>query len=552
MHPSEPFPHFVEDVLAFFHEALPARATLDGVHLHDDLLEDLSRQGVDSHARTLAGFSRRLEQIDRKALSEPEQVDHRILAAALEGLIFDIERVRAWERSPLIYAETLGAGLAGPTYLAYAPEADRARRLVSRLRQVPRLAKSCTDNVREPAAIVVKLGLEAWRGVRTFLERDLPRGFARLDDLHVLGDLADASQEATEAVSACIDHFEREVAPKARASFRLGADVVEHSIRSVEGINASSERAMELGLRWLSEAQEEFRQTAASIEKGEPSEVWRSIKTRLLSARGPLDGARETLDELGGYLNKQTVVGMPDGELPLLAPAPEFNRWQQATLWAAGPFEPKPTRPRLTLALGDVSWPEDRKREHALDLNQATRRVLLAREANPGRLTLVNTLRAIESKTRKATFFASRSFRDGWSLYAQRALLDSGYHRNEPELRLAQIAETLVALSRLVVAIRLHADDMSVEQGVRFFKDEAYLEESTARREAERGVFDPGYMFQALGHRLLLRLRHDFSEQHSTSPSHRAFHDALLGQGAAPIWAHRRLLLKDQETVTLD
>ena len=35
---------------------------------------------------------------------------------------------------------------------------------------------------------------------------------------------------------------------------------------------------------------------------------------------------------------------------------------------------------------------------------------------------------------------------------------------------------------------------MSVEQGVRFFRDEAFLEEASARREAERGTFDPSYI----------------------------------------------------------
>src|SRR5688572_32004617 len=58
MHPSEPFPHFVDDFLAYLQEVLPTQASFDGVHLHDDLLEDLSRPGVESHVRTLAGFSR--------------------------------------------------------------------------------------------------------------------------------------------------------------------------------------------------------------------------------------------------------------------------------------------------------------------------------------------------------------------------------------------------------------------------------------------------------------------------------------------------------------
>jgi hypothetical protein len=57
-------------------------------------------------------------------------------------------------------------------------------------------------------------------------------------------------------------------------------------------------------------------------------------------------------------------------------------------------------------------------------------------------------------------------------------------------LQLGQLAESLVRLARFVVGIRLHADDWSVEQGVRFFQNEAYLEESHARREAERGKVD--------------------------------------------------------------
>jgi hypothetical protein len=64
MHPSEPFPHFVDDYLAYLYEALPSQASLDGVHLHDDLLEDFGRPAIEAHARARAGLGRRLQQID--------------------------------------------------------------------------------------------------------------------------------------------------------------------------------------------------------------------------------------------------------------------------------------------------------------------------------------------------------------------------------------------------------------------------------------------------------------------------------------------------------
>ena len=51
MYPSEPFPHFVDDYLAYLHEVFPSQASLDGVHLHDDLLEDLAEPPAEAGHR---------------------------------------------------------------------------------------------------------------------------------------------------------------------------------------------------------------------------------------------------------------------------------------------------------------------------------------------------------------------------------------------------------------------------------------------------------------------------------------------------------------------
>jgi uncharacterized protein (DUF885 family) len=87
---------------------------------------------------------------------------------------------------------------------------------------------------------------------------------------------------------------------------------------------------------------------------------------------------------------------------------------------------------------------------------------------------------------------------------------------------------------------------------MRFFRDEAYLEEATARREAERGTFDPGYLVYSVGKLMLLKLRRDYKERQGSKYSLRGFHDAVLAQGSAPFWAHRRLLLGDGADAPLD
>jgi len=122
-------------------------------------------------------------------------------------------------------------------------------------------------------------------------------------------------------------------------------------------------------------------------------------------------------------------------------------------------------------------------------------------------------------------------------------MVESGFRRNDQTLRLGQLAEALIRLARFIVSIRLHAEDMSVEQGMRFFRDEAFLEEGTARREAERGTFDPTYLVYSVGKLMLLKLRKDFKEQQGGKYSQRAFHDQLLGNGTATFGVHRQLML---------
>jgi uncharacterized protein (DUF885 family) len=97
-----------------------------------------------------------------------------------------------------------------------------------------------------------------------------------------------------------------------------------------------------------------------------------------------------------------------------------------------------------------------------------------------------------------------------------------------------------------VVGIRLHCEDMSVEQAVRFFREEAFLEEASARREAERGTFDPSYILYSTGKLMLLKLREDYQTRLGAKYSLRTFHDTLLANGSVPLWLHRKLMLGEE------
>ncbi|MBF8301161.1 MAG: hypothetical protein HW394_1531 [Acidobacteria bacterium] len=552
MHPSEPFPHFVDDYLAYLHEVLPSQASADGVHLHDDLLEDFSRSSVEAHVRALAGFGRRLKQIDPAHLPPGERVEHPIVASNIEARMHDLETVRTWERNPQLYADALGTSLAGQALFAYAPEAERARRVVSKLRQAPRLVQAARDNIRDAPGIFVKIGLETWRGVLKFIDADLPRAFSSLDDLHVLGELADASTEAAQAIGGYVEYLETDLAPRGKASFRLGRDTFERKLKLEEGITLNADRLLAIALRELHEVQEEFRTLAGRVNGGDPIAAWRAAKEQHPAPGQLVAVAQEQVKELAEFLQRHAIVSLPDSEPVVVAPSPEFYRWACASMWTPGPFESKPSRAYYYVTDVDRGWAPERQKEHMRDFNVPTLWNISIHEVYPGHFLHFQHLRQVDSKVRKSMLFAPASFVEGWAHYCEHMMVEAGFRRGDATFKLGQLAEALVRLARVVVAIRLHCEDLSVEQGMRIFRDEAFLEEATARREAERGTFDPTYLVYSVGKLMMLKLRRDYKDRLAGTFSLRAFHDAVLAQGNAPFWAHRRLLLDDASDAVLE
>src|SRR5256886_2741224 len=452
---SEPLSHFVDDLLGYLHETHPTHATLDGVHTHDDLLEDVSRHAVDSEARALAGYLRRLDEINRDALTAIEKLEHRMLTSHLQGRMFELEAVRTWEKNPQYYSDLLASSLAGQTLFSHAPASERARRVLSKLRQTPRLMQAARDNIKEPPGIYVKVGIETMRGALKFIDDELPRAFKDVDDLHLLGDLADAQTEASQAIGAYLEYLDTEVAPRARASFRLGRDKFEQKLKLEEGLDIPIERLLAIATRELEATQEAFKSLAGRMNGGDPLETWARTKARHPAPGELVSVGREQLEELATFLERQALVTLPAGEPITVAPTPEFYRWSFASMWTPGPFETKPTRAYYYLTDVDPSRPAGGQEKHQGDFNFATLWSISIHEVYPGHFLHYQHLRRVESKARKSLLFAPASFVEGWAHYCEQMMIEAGFGRQDYTIALGQLVESLIRLAPFLACIRL-------------------------------------------------------------------------------------------------
>ena len=551
MYSAEPLSHFVEHYLGYLYETHPTAAAFDGIHQYDDLLEDPSQSALDQQARELGGLARRLGAISKGGMTPTEQIERQFLEASIRGRIFELEEVRSWQRNPQRYAEVLATSLAAQALFPYAAVEERARRILSKLRQAPRLVDAARQTIEQPPGIFVKEGLKSFEGLAEFIERDLPQALSELDDLHLLGDLADASTETATAIREYTQHLREDVAPTARGSFRLGRDRFEEKLKLEEGITLGADRLLAIAKRELAETQEEFRRVAGRLG-GDVATALENAKRTHPSDAALVPTAQQQVETLAAFVERKGLASVPGGELPIVASTPPFYRWTFASLWTPGPFETKPLPTYYYLTGVDPAWPAAQQEEHLRDFHDGALWAISMHETYPGHLLQHQHVCRLESKLRKSTLVGSIAFVEGWAHYSEQLMIEAGFGGRDDQIKLGQLAEALIRLARFVVGIQLHAEDLSVEQGVRFFRDEAFMEEASARREAERGTFDPGYVLYSAGKLMLLKLRADYEAKQQGKFSLKGFHDRLLGHGAVPFWMHRRLLLGDHAGAALD
>jgi uncharacterized protein (DUF885 family) len=116
---------------------------------------------------------------------------------------------------------------------------------------------------------------------------------------------------------------------------------------------------------------------------------------------------------------------------------------------------------------------------------------------------------------------------EGWALYAERLAAETGWYEGDPEGLLGQMNDALFRARRLVVDTGLHTKGWTRQQAIDY---------GIEASEVERYVVNPGqacaYM---IGQLKLVELRGKARDALGAKFSDKAFHNAVLGMGTAPL-----------------
>lgn len=552
----ERFEAFVDAFLDHFAQRHPSIAAGNGLHQYDDRLEDFSASAVGAEIESWNALKTRLAALPVGPLTPDERVDHRIVGGLIDAWLLDLDVNRNWQKNLMIYAAAIADGVHNLMTMESAPAEVRAQRIIAKLRGVPLLLAAARANLTAPPKVMAERGVRMLKGASGMLTADVPLAFASLTDTTLKGGLLAATSSAAREIDLFVAWFEQERLPAANASYAVGKDNLEARYRAEELIDLSAAQLLAIGERELAVQEKAFTGAAARVDKSRPAlTVWRKVLANH-PARGALvPAAQQAIDELQAFVVAKRLVTLPPSERVVVAAAPPFDLGV-ASMHSSPPLELTPVKSYFYVTDAQAGWDAARQDAWLQKFNIPTLSVMSAHEVMPGHYVHSVFMRQTPGKIRRIwiglnPFPQPSSGQDGWAHYAEQMMLDEGFRADDPRYRMAQASEALTRICRLISGIQQHTNGWTVEQAAALFETRAHLPPPAARQEAERATYDPTYGGYFLGKLAMLKLRADVQAARGAAFNLREFHEQVMRNGIAPLWAHRQLLLPGDSSPVL-
>ena len=536
------FDALVEEAFEELWGLYPGWAVYLGKHEYDGVVPDWSAEADRARLSRLDDIATRLRSL--RDLDMEQEADRALLLGAIDATVFDRTKLREPEINPMQWVYLVDPDL----YLRrrFAPVADRAEIVVGLLGRVAdtvAAAKRRLDDTLDRT--ICAWGITAADGLAGMLEEEVVAAFSAEIDVALRDRLRQVVSDASAELRAFSRWLKEERLPFAGDHFAIGRSHMEEMLAHNEMIEMPLDELLAIGEENLAQNRAAFEAVAAELDPdASPRQVYeREVESRHAPRGGLIDQTRGMLEEIREFLVEHDIITIPSEVRAEVAATPRHMRWAFAMMDTPGPYETVATDAYYFVTPVEDDWSDEKAEEWLRALNTYVLEDISIHEAYPGHY--VHFLHYASAPTEVSRRLTSYAFTEGWAHYTEQMMYEEGFRAAEPRFRLAQLVEALVRNCRFVCAIRMHAHGMSVDEATRFFLENAYYTETAARKEAERGTFDPGYFSYTLGKLQILSLREDYRAMMGDDFDLKTFHDELLSRGAPPVTLMRRRLMAE-------
>jgi len=522
---------FVLDSLALS----PSYATQQGYHSHhgislDDQLDDFSAAGIAAQRALLARTEASLAALKADMLDAEERADVRIMRDAVGNAKLELDEIQSFKHNPTGYVELVGNALYTHYTLHYAPDQERFRHIIARLKRIPTLVQQAEGNLVDSPEVWNRVAREENAGNIDLIDKELRHACpADLQDAY--GQAAAPALTALKSLNAWLE----QTLAKHPRDWRLGKDLYAKKFRYTLETDVRPEQLLAAAEADLTKIRADLATLAAPATV---EQALAAVASHHATPANYMDAAGQTLASATAFVRQKDLLDLPKNDNLQVIETPVFMR---GTYGVGGFNSAPPLEPQLGAFYWVTpipsSWPQSRIDSKLREYNTSGFQHLTVHEAMPGHYVQAEYANEVRPRSRRLlrAIYGNGAYIEGWAVYSQKFMADAGYESATPGYRLTLDKQMLRVIANTILDVRLQTMGMTDQQALELMTKQAYQETEEATAKLQRAQLSscqlPTYYAGLRG----WLAAHDTYKSRFPARSAKQFREAALREGAVPL-----------------
>ncbi len=510
-----------------------------------------------SRQRQLAFIDEWLEKfgkLDGSKMSDKQRTDLALLTNKLQSDRWYLTTFREFEWNPAMY--NVASSIDFILNTEYASQPQRLRTLLKRIATVPQYYVAARASIVNPTREHTQLAIAQSAGVLSVLD-DLNKAaqasILTPTEKQLYNARITAARTAVQGYAAWLTEQDAALAQNGARSFRIGKELYEQKFNydiqasvSAEQMYQKALAAREKLLEHMDSLSDElWVKTMGNVAKPQDRTAKIGMVIDKLSSNhvAPADFVpeiRRQIPQLQEWVTSHNLLTM-DPQKPLVVrETPPYQRGVAgASIEAPGPYRPQ-DRTYYNVTPLDGETPE--QAESSLrEYNHWILQILNIHEAIPGHYTQL--IYANKSPSLVKSIFGNGAMIEGWAVYGERMMLESGYGNNEAEMWLMYSKWNLRSVTNTILDYSVHVLGMTEAQAIDLLTRQAFQTRREATEKWRRVQLSSVQLTSYFsGYSEIMDLREQRKQALGSRFVLKDFHEQFLSYGSAPVKVIRELM----------
>ena len=510
-----------------------------------------------SRQRQLAFIDEWLEKfgkLDGSKMSDKQRTDLALLTNKLQSDRWYLTTFREFEWNPAMY--NVASSIDFILNTEYASQPQRLRTLLKRIATVPQYYVAARASIVNPTREHTQLAIAQSAGVLSVLD-DLNKAaqasILTPTEKQLYNARITAARTAVQGYAAWLTEQDAALAQNGARSFRIGKELYEQKFNydiqasvSAEQMYQKALAAREKLLEHMDSLSDElWVKTMGNVAKPQDHTAKIGMVIDKLSSNhvAPADFVpeiRRQIPQLQEWVTSHNLLTM-DPQKPLVVrETPPYQRGVAgASIEAPGPYRPQ-DRTYYNVTPLDGETPE--QAESSLrEYNHWILQILNIHEAIPGHYTQL--IYANKSPSLVKSIFGNGAMIEGWAVYGERMMLESGYGNNEAEMWLMYSKWNLRSVTNTILDYSVHVLGMTEAQAIDLLTRQAFQTRREATEKWRRVQLSSVQLTSYFsGYSEIMDLREQRKQALGSRFVLKDFHEQFLSYGSAPVKVIKELM----------